>query len=156
MQVKGTNGAYWLYDRDTTNRANDSFRFQKTNGTLTFYDRTYSGGFDDHTFMKHVFSTSSSSSLYINPKTNLYFQLDGSNVGAWNSTGLGVGTTSIDASAKLQVDSTTKGVLLPRLTTTQVNAISSPATGLTVYNTTLNQLCFYNGTEWRKVSDSTM
>ena len=210
MQVKGTNSAYWLYDRDTTNRPNDSFRFQKTNGTLTFYDRTYSGGFDDHTFMKHVFSTSSSSSLYINPKTNLYFQLDGSNIGAWNSTGLGVGTTSpatklhvegnvrlggtgtrilefsdssisiirslfgrlnirtnaglkiatdeaaMDSSAMFQVDSTTKGVLLPRLTTTQVNAISSPATGLTVYNTTLNQLCFYNGTEWRKVSDSTM
>ena len=70
--------------------------------------------------------------------------------------GLAIGSDQVDASAILDIVTTTKGVLLPRLTTTEVNAISSPATGLTVYNTTLNQLCFYNGTEWRKVSDSTM
>ena len=59
-------------------------------------------------------------------------------------------------SAILDIDSATQGVLLPRMTTTQVNAIATPATGLVVYNTTLNQLCFYNGTEWRKTTDSTM
>jgi len=59
-----------------------------------------------------------------------------------NSTG------SINASAKLQVDSTTKGFLPPRMTTTQKNAISSPAAGLVVYDTTTNKLCCYNGSTW--------
>jgi hypothetical protein len=57
------------------------------------------------------------------------------------------GGTSINASAQLQVDSTTKGVLFPRMTTTQKNAISSPAVGLIVYDTTLNKLCVYNELE---------
>ncbi len=48
----------------------------------------------------------------------------------------------------MQVDSTTKGFLPPRMTTTQRNAISSPATGLMVYDTNLNQPFFYNGTAW--------
>jgi hypothetical protein len=71
-----------------------------------------------------------------------------------NSGSVGIGTASPDAI--LDISSTTDGVLLPRLTTTQISAISSPTTGLTVYNTTLNQLCFYNGTIWRRVSDSNM
>lgn len=67
---------------------------------------------------------------------------------------LGIGTST--PQAILDISSTTDGILLPRLTTTQISAISSPTTGLTVYNTTLNQLCFYNGTAWRKVSDLNM
>ena len=51
-------------------------------------------------------------------------------------------------SAQLQIDSTTKGFLPPRLTTTQKNAIATPATGLVVYDTDLNALCTYNGTTW--------
>ena len=66
-----------------------------------------------------------------------------------NSTGaVAIGTTSTNASAQLQVDSTTKGFLPPRMTTTQKNAIASPATGLQVYDTTLNRPCFYDGTTW--------
>ena len=64
--------------------------------------------------------------------------------------------TTENASAILNVNSTTKGVLLPRLTTTEVNAIVSPATGLTVYNTTVNTLCFYNGSSWQKLSHSNL
>lgn len=52
------------------------------------------------------------------------------------------------ASAKLFVNSTTKGFLPPRMTTTQKNAIASPATGLMVYDTTLNLMALYNGTTW--------
>ena len=61
---------------------------------------------------------------------------------------LGIGTTSVNESAIVQIDSTTKGFLLPRMTTTQKNAISSPATGLQVYDTTLNLISSYNGTSW--------
>lgn len=42
------------------------------------------------------------------------------------------------------------------LTTTEINAISSPTTGLQVYNLTLNTMCFYNGSSWQKVTSSAM
>ena len=57
-------------------------------------------------------------------------------------------TTSSVASALLQLSSTTKGFLPPRMTTSEKLAITSPATGLQVYDTTLNLMSFYNGTSW--------
>ena len=69
---------------------------------------------------------------------------------------VGIGTTSPVASAKLQINSTTMGFLPPRMTTTEINAIVSPAEGLVVYNLTLNVLCFYDGTGWKKFTHSTM
>lgn len=59
-----------------------------------------------------------------------------------------INTDTIDASAQLQVDSTTRGFLPPRMTTTQRNAIASPAAGLIVYDTTENKHYGYNGTTW--------
>ena len=67
---------------------------------------------------------------------------------------LGIGITagsSNTASALLQVDSTTQGVLFPRMTTTQKNAISSPATGLVVFDTTLGKLCVFS-TTWQTIT----
>ncbi len=61
------------------------------------------------------------------------------------------GGTSITASAQMEVISTTRGFLPPRMTTTQKNAIASPATGLQVYDTTLNQMSYYNGTTWTNI-----
>jgi hypothetical protein len=58
------------------------------------------------------------------------------------------GTFTDIASARLAVNSTTQGFLPPRMTTTQKNAIASPATGLMVYDTTLNLISVYNGTMW--------
>jgi hypothetical protein len=63
------------------------------------------------------------------------------------NVGINTGVT-INASSQLQVDSTTRGFLAPRMTTTQKNAIASPATGLQVYDTTLGSLNVYNGTSW--------
>ena len=53
-----------------------------------------------------------------------------------------------DPSAMLDVSDTTKGFLPPRMTTIQRDAISSPAAGLTIYNTTVNCLQWWNGTLW--------
>jgi hypothetical protein len=61
---------------------------------------------------------------------------------------VGIGTTAPDANAILQLNSSTKGFLPPRMTTTQKNAISTPPSGLMVYDTTTNKLCVYNGTSW--------
>jgi hypothetical protein len=68
---------------------------------------------------------------------------------AITSTGsIGIGTSLPNASARLQIDSTTQGFLPPRMTTTQRNAIASPATGLMIYNSTDNLVQAYNGTSW--------
>ena len=53
------------------------------------------------------------------------------------------------ASAKLFVNSTTKGFLPPRMTNAQMLAIAAPAAGLVVYDTTNNKHCGYNGTAWQ-------
>jgi hypothetical protein len=60
------------------------------------------------------------------------------------------------ASAILQADSTTRGFLPPRMTTTQVNAITSPAEGLVVFNTTISHLCVYQSGAWVRMSHSPM
>lgn len=61
---------------------------------------------------------------------------------------VGVGTTNPESSAALDVSSTTKGLLLPRMTTVEMNAIVSPANGLHVYDTTTKQVKYFNGSIW--------
>jgi hypothetical protein len=73
----------------------------------------------------------------------------------WNSGNLYLqkgGTFTDVASAILNVNSTTQGFLPPRMTTTQKNTIASPATGLVVYDTTLNKLAVYTGATWETVT----
>lgn len=65
---------------------------------------------------------------------------------------VGVGTSTPNASASVQIDSTARGFLPPRMTNTQRDAISAPAEGLTVYSTTDHALEFYNGTTWKQVA----
>jgi len=60
---------------------------------------------------------------------------------AINSTG-----AAANASAMLDVSSTSKGVLVPRMASTA--SVASPATGLMIYNTTTNQFNYFNGTSW--------
>jgi hypothetical protein len=66
---------------------------------------------------------------------------------------VGIGTTIPNANAVLEVVSTSQGVGFPQLTTAQRDVISSPATGLTIYNTTTNALQTNAGTssspDWR-------
>jgi len=68
-----------------------------------------------------------------------------------SSGNLGIGTTA-NASAILDAQSTTKGVRMPNMTTTQKNAISSPAAGLMVFDTTLAKLCVYSGSAWQTIT----
>ncbi|MDB9770663.1 hypothetical protein OAB31_00460 [Polaribacter sp.] len=65
---------------------------------------------------------------------------------------VGIGTTTPDASSALDITSTTKGLLIPRMTETQRDAISSPATGLMIYQTdgTVG-FYYYNGSSWANV-----
>jgi hypothetical protein len=81
-----------------------------------------------------------------NPTGQLTISGDGTNVFEQSNT------PTRFSSAMVAINSTTKGFLPPRLTTTQKNAISSPATGLVVYDTTLNKLSVYTGAAWETVT----
>jgi hypothetical protein len=72
-----------------------------------------------------------------------------------NGGNIGIGTISPNATSILDITSTTKGFLPPRMTTTQKNVISSPATGLTVYDTDNNRLEVYNGSTWGSLGGAT-
>jgi hypothetical protein len=70
---------------------------------------------------------------------------------------MGISSTSItpDPSSILEMRTTTKGVLIPRMTTAERDLISLPANGLMVYNTSTSRFNFYNGSAWViLVSDS--
>lgn len=101
--------------------------------------------------------------LYVNP--TLTSAADWRSIEWSNSTGRGLwgtGTannamagalhvgsaTNANAAAILEITSTTRGVLFPRMTSAQRNAIATPPAGLVVYNTTDNRLSVFNGTGW--------
>lgn len=66
----------------------------------------------------------------------------------------GIGTTNPSSSAVLDISSTSKGLLMPRMTSLQRDGIASPATGLLVYNITSNKFNYYNGTAWIEITGS--
>jgi hypothetical protein len=87
------------------------------------------------------------------------------NFANWNGTIYGVmsgidasnsnfifGGTTINASAKVQFDSTTQGFLPPRMTDTQRAAIASPAEGLMLFNTDNKGVAYRDGTNWGYLS----
>ncbi len=67
---------------------------------------------------------------------------------------LGVGTTTPNNSAMLDIQSNTKGMLIPRMTTAQRAAISSPATGLLVFDNTTGSFWFKSAGNWVELVDT--
>ena len=63
---------------------------------------------------------------------------------------IGIGTLTPDASAALEISSTDKGVLIPRVA--DHTTIVSPAEGLQVYNTTTDKVMLYDGANWVEVN----
>lgn len=59
---------------------------------------------------------------------------------------VGIGTTVVDASALLHLQSTDRGLLLPRLA--NPGAVAAPVAGLLIYDQSSNQVLFYNGSAW--------
>lgn len=69
-----------------------------------------------------------------------------------DGTNVGIGTTSPNANAIVDMTSTTKAFMPPRMTTTQKNAIPSPTSGMMVYDSTLNKLCVYGASSWETIT----
>ena len=70
--------------------------------------------------------------------------------------GVGVGVSQFTAAVDLQNAGleVNRFVILPKVSTTQRNNLSNLVSGAVVYNTSVNQMEFYNGTQWRRVSNS--
>lgn len=113
-----------------------SFIITKLNPAIT--TSTTADNFGNHTATKN---------LLLNGN---YLSNDGGNEGISvdNSGNVGIGTSSPNASAILDITSTTKGITFPRMTSTQRNAIASPTNGLQVFDITTNSICYYDGTSW--------
>lgn len=95
----------------------------------------------------YSFTGTPATGLWSGGGNTINFSSNGSNKLQVNSNGIGVlgnssvavGATSANASAVLDLISTTKGFLPPRMTTAQRDAIASPATGLVIFNTSTGQ-----------------
>jgi hypothetical protein len=94
--------------------------------------------------MKYFFKflPSSAIGLYWLMYLGLFAEIKAQNV-AINADG-----STPDNSAMLDIKSTTKGLLIPRMTTAQRTSIGSAVVGLTVFDTSLNAYYYYNGTAW--------
>ena len=70
-------------------------------------------------------------------------------MGAILAQNVGIGTSTPHSSARLDVSDNQRGILIPRLTTAERNAISNPARSLLIYNTDCNEYQYYiPGTGW--------
>jgi hypothetical protein len=71
-----------------------------------------------------------------------------SEIPVFSQVGINDDNSAPDNSAMLDVKSTTRGLLPPRMTSTQRDLISSPASGLIIFNITKGRNEMYNGSEW--------
>ncbi|MFN3700550.1 MAG: tail fiber domain-containing protein [Alphaproteobacteria bacterium] len=101
--------------------------------------------------------TSGTAARQLNIGNSIFGVLDDVSTPAVVETQIGIGVVnaaSINASSLLELSSTTRGFLPPRMTAAQRDAIATPATGLMVFNTTAGVLQFYNGASWTTVGGS--
>lgn len=70
------------------------------------------------------------------------------NLGVGTAAGVIIGTGTVDASAKLEIKSATLGLLIPRMTSAQKQAIDTPAEGLLLFDITTNKVEYYVAGNW--------
>ena len=122
-------------------------RWNSSTGEFTYADTTVGGG--GLTIGTTTIANSATGSILydssgiLSRNADLYWDV--------SNKRLGIGTSTPNASALLDVTSTTRGAVLPRMNTTQMNAISSPVAGLMVYNSDSASYVFYNGSVWLKM-----
>ncbi|MBL4710685.1 MAG: tail fiber domain-containing protein [Flavobacteriales bacterium] len=76
------------------------------------------------------------------------------NVSLFAQNQVGINQSIVDPSAVLELNSTNRGLLIPRLTSTQKGKIDSPAQGLVIFETSTNSYWYYNGAGWIKITSN--
>lgn len=137
----GQNAHLYLSNTTTINNTGRTAIFLSTTsiGATTYgislsADRRQANGSPYLNIRRHFNDTAGTSSLLID-----------------NNGNIGVGTEAPDTVAILELDSTTKGFLPPRMTETQRDAISTPPAGLIIYNTTDSKLNLYGSFGWEEI-----
>jgi hypothetical protein len=136
VQIGTTTDAGYKLDVNGSARFQNEFIINRSDGVQMF------GMYNSPAVVAFNGNNSSAPTLRLHSQAGILFYLKAS------ENRIGINTISPNASAILDVASTTQGFLPPRMTTTQRNAIASPAAGLIVYDTTLNLPHFFNGTIW--------
>ena len=76
------------------------------------------------------------------------------NYGVYAQVAINTDGSNPNTSAMLDVKSNNKGMLIPRMSTSEMNGIATPATGLMVFNTDEQNFYYYNASSWNKVAGS--
>jgi hypothetical protein len=132
---------YWTYHHAGTNSSSNflEHQFQGVNNI----SRMYRSG--NHTIGNSI-TTDNGYRLQVDRMTMMDTSL---------AVRLGVGTVAPVASALVEFTSTTKGFLVPRMNTTEQDAISSPATALLIFNTDSAMFRYWNGSAWTSIGAAT-
>jgi hypothetical protein len=150
-----------------TNTGGTSFGILKLGGTTNAFPAIKRNGAaiearlaDDSNYTDiNAFNFNLENFGYVGSRTNSGYRISFPGTGFINHTApnghsfnretiVGASSGSLNASAILQADSTTKGFLPPRMTTAQRDLIGTPAAGLMIYNTSTNRPNFYDGSAW--------
>jgi len=147
-----TVGSYQLDVNGTARASGAIFSLDYLDCRGSIFLRNGSGGGNtsfNTTTTNSYYVMSSGVNLNIGKSSNYAIIYDSTN----NNIGMSdAGTSVTNVSSLLTLTTTTKGFLPPRMTTTQKNAIATPATGLVVYDTILNKLALYTGAAWETVT----
>jgi hypothetical protein len=164
-----TNDGFYISNSNSGSSAATTFAFGQSPSSASYnavYFTNYSSGYGSGLANSNALTSGSGStggfSIVVDAQnTHLFFKTN-TTPGGSASTKMQMfssgnvliqdaGTFTEISSSRLSVNSTTQGFLPPRMTTTQKNAIGTPAAGLMVYDTTLNKLCVYT-TAWETIT----
>ncbi len=150
----GTNANTTTFSVSNAIIMQDSVSCTHTHAGITFSVNSTAAS----TYRTYLGTVTDNSSSIANTLQGIYIDVGlGSNTAANRYAGLflggsvGIGTSTPNASALVDITSTTKGFLPPRMTTTEKNAIANTA-GLVVFDTTLAKLCVNSGAGWETIT----
>lgn len=144
-------GGFNIYKRGTTGDVTASL----TSGTELGYNSFY--GWDGSAYGRGAFVLTKTTEAWSGTGHGSYYSIWTTPTGSTTNAermridqngNVGIGVTPPNANAILDVTSTTKAFMPPRMTTAQKNSVASPTAGMVVYDTDMKGISYYNGTAW--------
>ena len=132
-------------------RSGNQIKLTKNGGTITDLDSQYLSLTKSKLDYQISISNGNTVTLNISDGDTAHWKQKNSQ-STYSKGSVGIGTVNVDSTALLELKSTNKGVLFPRLTEAQKNAITYPANGLFIYQTDGSAgFYYYTGTMWLKL-----